>query len=368
MLLEKYAPKNSKEMIGNKLAMAEFAGFLKQWKKGQAALIAGETGTGKSITARLIAQELGYEVVEIGADEERKQKNMESFVSAAKQSGLVKKKKLFVIDDLDQMESGKAITELISQSEHPVILITTGLYDRKLYALRQRCKIIKFSRVRSDSIAKFLQQVCEKEEIECEARDLEQIAKMSSGDVRAALIDMETLGAGKADTKEIGYREQNHDIFNTLKIIFKTTSMENALIALNSAGDKEELHRWVAENISEEYDNAEDVARAYDAISKADIFYSRIIRRQSWGLQRYFMELSTAGVALAKRSQYSKFVKYSRPAFRQRKNSEALQKISKKLHVSARKAAAYKQLIKSMAKNEKMLDELGVTKEELREI
>ncbi len=368
MLLEKYCPASSKDVIGNKLAMAELSGFLKQWKKGQAVLLAGETGVGKSMVARLVAQELGYEAVEIGADQERKQKDMKSFVSAAKQSGMFGKKKLFIVDELDQMESGKAVTELVEQSEHPVILIAADMYDKKLYSLRQRCKVIKFSRARWDSIAKFLQETCRKEGIGLEATQLEQIAKMSNGDVRAALIDTETLSAGKQDIKEIGYREQPQGVFETLKIIFKTTSMENALIALNNADDPEELHRWIAENISAEYTDTDDAARAYDAISKADIFYSRIIKRQSWGLQKYFLELSTAGVALAKKSHYNKFINYTRPRFRPRKNSEAMQKISRKLHTSSRKAAGYMPLLKKMSKNKKLLEELGVTKEEMREI
>ena len=275
---------------------------------------------------------------------------------------------MFIVDELDQMESGKAVTELVEKSEHPVLLITTDLYDKKLYSLRQRCKVIKFSRARWDSIAKFLQEACRKEGIELEATQLEQIAKMSNGDVRAALIDAETLGAGKQDTKEIGYREQPQNAFETLKIIFKTTSMENALIALNNSDDPEELHRWVAENIPAEYTDTEDMARAYDAISKADIFYSRIIKRQSWSLQKYFLELSTAGVALAKKSHYNKFVNYSRPRFMPRKSSDAMQKISRKLHVSSRKAAGYKPLLEKMSKNKKMLEELGVTKEEIKGI
>ncbi len=368
MLPEKYAPKTSKELIGNRLAALELTNFLKQWKRGQAALLSGEPGVGKTLAARLVASELGYEIVEIGADQERGRGQMQIFSSASKQAGLISKKKLFLVDETDQMESTAAILQLVRESAHPVVLITNDPYDRKLYPLRQHCKMIKFQRLRHDSISKFLLDVCKKDGIDCDPRHIEQIAKMAGGDARAALIDLEAFSAGRRSIEEMGYREQTQNIFETLKIIFKTSSLENAFIALNNAEDGEELHRWVAENIADEYDDLEDIARAYDAISKADIFYSRIIRRQSWSLQKYFFELSAGGVALAKQRHHGRFVKYTRPQFRYRKDSEAAKKIARKLHVSSRKLAAYRHLIQKLAKNRKLLEELGVAREDLKEI
>ncbi len=341
--------------------------FLKNWQKGQAALIAGETGVGKTLAVRIAAHELGYEIVETGADEERGQKNMASLIQASRQHSLMTRKKLFVIDELDQLESAATVMQLISTSEHPAVLIVNDPYDKKLYDLRQRCRLIKFQRVRTDTIAKFLHGVCAKDGLDCDPADIDQIAQMSNGDVRAALIDLEILCAG-GYIKNIGSREHVSSIFETLKVIFRTSSLENALIALNNAEDPEELHRWVAENIAEEYDAIEDVARAYDMISRADIFYSRILRRQSWSLQKYFFQLSTAGVALAKRRDYNKFVKYNKPRFLPRQGNGVLKKISPKLHVSARKAAVYRLLLKKLSNDQKLLAELGLSEEEMKEL
>lgn len=366
MLLDKYTPKTSKELIGNRLAAAQLAGFLKQWKKGQAALLTGGAGTGKTLAARLVAREMGYEVVEAGADEQRGRAETDALLQASKQSGLVSKKKMFLIDEIESMESVKAAAELTAGSSHPVVLVAKDAYTSKMRVLRGICTTIKFTKVRADSIGRFLADVAEKEKLKCDAGQIEQVALQCGGDVRAALIDLETLCAGSPDISHIGHREQAQGVFEAVRVIFKTSSIETAMIALNSAEDPEELHRWIAENVAEEYDDAGDVARAYDALSRADIFYSRIIRRQSWSLQKYFLELSAAGVAVAKKSQYKKFVKYARPRFR-RKNNEALRKVAGKLHVSARKAAAYRQLIKTM-RSSAMLEELGITKEEVREL
>ncbi|MBI4170060.1 MAG: AAA family ATPase [Candidatus Aenigmarchaeota archaeon] len=359
-------PKTSKEIIGNRIALQELMNSLKNWQKGQAALISGETGVGKTLAVRIAAHELGYEIIETGADEERGQKDMTSLIQASRQHSLAAKKKLFLLDEMDQLESAAAILQLISTSEHPVVLIVNDPYDKKLYDLRQRCRLIKFQRVRTDTIAKFLRNVCTKEGVAC-TQDLDHIAQMSNGDVRAALLDLELLCAGKQRISDIGYREHSSSVFETLKVIFKTSSLENALIAMNNAEDPEELHRWIAENIAEEYDDIEDVAKAYDMISKADLFHARIIRRQSWSLQKYFFQLSTAGVALAKRRDYNKFVKYNRPKFQYSRANGLMKHIAPKLHVSARKAVVYRPLIKKLSNDQKLLAELGVNREELQD-
>jgi len=366
MLIDRNCPKASREIIGNRLAVAEIEKFLKGWASGQALLVTGETGVGKTLAVRLVARELGFDVVEVGADSERGYKDMEFLLKASQQTGLFGRK-LFLIDELDQMESSKAVLQLIAVSRHPVVLIAEDQYDRKLYSLRQKCRQVHFQKVRYDSLAAFLRTINSKEGLGLDEKDLEQIAKQSGGDVRAALMDLELLAAGGKNFRDIGYREKAQSIFEALMIIFKTQSFENAMIALNSTDDPDELVRWIGENAAHEYEGTEDIARAYEMLSRADIFASRIIKRQSWGLQKYQFELSAAGVAVSKKAPYKKFVKYARPRFRQRQKGEAAQKIARQLHVSSRRIGEYLALIRRM-KSKKMLDELGISKEELREI
>ena len=67
---------------------------------------------------------------------------------------------------------------------------------------------------------------------------------------------------------------------------------------------------WLDANLPEEYARPEDLARAYDALSKADVFQRRIRRWQHWRFLVYINALLTAGVAVAKDKKYEKFVQY----------------------------------------------------------
>src|SRR3989338_7820357 len=68
----------------------------------------------------------------------------------------------------------------------------------------------------------------------------------------------------------------------------------------------------VDENLQKEYKARADIARAYNWLSKADVFQGRIRRWQHWRFLVYVSALMSAGVALAKDKKSSEFVQYER--------------------------------------------------------
>lgn len=358
MLLDKYTPKSTKEVIGNSAAIAETKRFLTNWKKGRALLVHGPTGTAKSTALRLIAQELGYELLEIHANEKRA---ANSFLLASAQQSIFSKKKLLLFEDIETMPM-RGFTDLINKSEHPIVCTINDAYQLARQ-IRKNFKIVKFDKINEPDLLRFAENICKKESIICERRHLEQLVKTSNGDIRSLLIDLETLRLG---FKHSGYRDLEENIFNTLKIIFKTISMENAKIAMrNSEKDPQELFQWLNENIAEEYTDVNTIAVAYDYLSKADIFYSRIIRRQSWGLEKYFSSLAVYGTSLAKTRPSVRFVPYKSPLFSKRINESLLGKIANNLHISKRHAAIYIPVIRMLArKNSDICEDLGMDEKE----
>ena len=72
----------------------------------------------------------------------------------------------------------------------------------------------------------------------------------------------------------------------------------------------DEQFLWVDENLPHEYEKPQDLARAYEMLSRADVFKGRIRRWQHWRFMVYINALMTAGVASAKDEKYHKFVSY----------------------------------------------------------
>ena len=369
MLLEKHAPKSTKDIIGNSSAIGEIKRFITGWtrktsrRQPLALLVHGATGSGKSTAIRLAAQELGHEVIEAHGGKA----SFNAYQQASMQRGIFSRKRLMLFE-LDEMPM-KGLPELIKASEHPVICTVGDAYSLSPSA-RKNFKLLKFDKIGEAEMIKFLEDVCRKENIATDRRNLEQLVKLSKGDVRSLLIDIEMLKAeGTASLSDrIGYRDSEDNIFSTLKVIFKTMSLENSRIAVeNSEKEPEELIRWLEENIAEEYTDMTAIATAFDYLSKADIFGSRIIRRQSWNLQKY-ISLGAYGTSLAKNKPSMRFPSYKYPVFA-RRNGAVLEKISKNLHISKRRASVYIPVLRMLAKkNSRIFDELGIDEKEAASI
>jgi replication factor C large subunit len=75
----------------------------------------------------------------------------------------------------------------------------------------------------------------------------------------------------------------------------------------------DEILLWIEENIPLEY-QGNALTKAFDALSKADIFKGRIYRQQYWRFLVYENFFLSAGISSARKLKSSKFVPYKRPS------------------------------------------------------
>lgn len=380
-MLNKYKPKTLENIIGNRKQINEIKEWLKNWKKGRALILYGPTGIGKSLVIELLAREKGLELIELSSDELRSLKGIrDSILKSSKQRSLFFTEKIILFDELDSLldnQSVRGINELIEQSIYPVILVCNDPYLPRLKPVRNRSKLVKFNKIRSNSIAKFLQRICEEENIKYEKNSLTQLARMCDGDIRSALIDLILYGADKEAIKKvctIGGREREGDLFNALRVIFKTMDLRNIPLTLVNLSE-DELFWWLEENVPHEYESSEEIAKAYDYLARADVFRSRVIKKQAWSLQKYFFKLAIFGVALSKNESYRKFVPYQPPSMFKRYGKKKkwkiefdpiLSKLSRMCHCSKQDALAYLSILKAMIKKYKRIE--GLNKNELKAI
>jgi len=165
-------------------------------------------------------------------------------------------------------------------------------------------------------------------------------------------MDLQSLADGKVgvnDVEKLAARDRQREIFEVLKLIFKSSSIDTALQAMNeSEVEPDELFLWVAHNLPLEY-KGDSLKRAYEVVSRADLFRARIRSRQHWGFLRYVLELISAGVSASKEGKSHSFVRYQPPnillkmgqtRFLRARRDGAAAKVGGILHVSKRGALA----------------------------
>ncbi len=325
---DKYMPKKEGEFIGNSEIVRHAIEWAKAWQRAEKQpplLLWGQTGSGKTALAYLVAQIFKWDVVELNSSDLRSKDVIEKVVGAASQNASFSgSRRLILLDEVDALTRNDrggagAITSIIKETNNPIILTANDIFaDKSVSALRFVCKTFEFKKINYVSMAARLREILGAEKKEYEEEAVKELAKNSSGDMRSALLDLQTLSiSGKATmdaVRSIGSREREQKVFSVMKTIFKSMDF-GEVREMRSATDlsSDMLFNWVDENIPRQYNNAQDVALAFDRLSRADIFNGRIVRRQYWGFLRYSSELMAEGVALAKEKPLGSFVMYQFP-------------------------------------------------------
>lgn len=308
MLVEKYKPKKLVEIIGQKEIILKTCIWLKKWKRGKALMIYGPTGTGKTLIAQLMAKENNMNLLEINSSDDRSASFIKEVLVPASKEGSLSKKRLILIDDVDSLSERGGIAEIIKiikDSSYPIILTATDAYDPKLRALRNYCELLKIRRIYTNLIEKSLNQIAFKEKIKIDKDSLRNIALNSDGDIRSALNDLE-------NSSNDSHRDREKNIFEVLRVIFQGKNLIEALSAIDRCDkNEEEIFWWIEQNVCNEYEDNEKIAKAFELLSKADLFRSKVFVNQNYRFKKY-MKNMLASMCLIDKNR-KKFISYKPP-------------------------------------------------------
>jgi len=357
-LVTKYMPKSTAEIVGQDKALGELKSFLANWKPGKAALLYGPPGSGKTSAIYALAAELGKDIFEVNASDSRNKAAVEETITAAtKQESLLSfgKGKIVLLDEVDGLSGTKdrgattSLKKVIEESRYPIIMTANDAYHKKLKDLRKKSVMIELAPLDHEAIAKRLKYICDKEKITYEEDVLRDLARRVGGDLRAAITDLEILSSeGKIENLDMmGDRHKTEDIEKALFIVMKTLDADIARNAFNDVNEDIPTQLlWLEENLPKEYEG-EDLANAFEALSRADVHLGRIRRWQHWRFLVYASSQVSAGVALAKKEKYKKMIEYKRSGrilklwmakMKYMKREEIARKIGEKTHTSTKRA------------------------------
>jgi replication factor C large subunit len=354
-LIEKYRAKTFDEIKGQDTAIEEIKLFFKTFPRKKALILNGPTGTGKTSIVIALANEFDLEIFELNASDLRNRIGLESVLKpATNQNSLFKKGKIILMDEADGITTSDRgglpeLVALIEKSNFPILITANDIWQRKFSLLRQKCKMINLKELKESAIVEILNDVIKKENKYLKKDMINLIAKKSKGDVRSALNDLQSvINLGEEEfIHEISEREKPESVFDVLKKLFQTPTNKGTInIFDNLPMEINEIALWIEENIPSEYKGLA-LAKAYDYLSKADLFKGRIYRHQYWRFLVYQNFFLSAGISSATKLKSNKFIQYKRPSRilkiwlsnqRNLKKKSIIEKYAKFTHMSKNKA------------------------------
>ncbi|XP_052402143.1 replication factor C subunit 1 isoform X4 [Carassius gibelio] len=197
----------------------------------KAALLSGPPGVGKTTTAALVCEELGYSYVEMNASCTRSKNSLKeviaeslnntsikNFYSGASQT--VSSKHVLIMDEVDGMagnEDRGGIQEmigLIKQSKIPIICMCNDRNHQKIRSLANYCYDLRFQRPRVEQIKGAIMSIAFKEGLKIPPPALNEVILASNQDIRQVLHN---LSMWSAKDKVMTYDQAKADANNAKK-------------------------------------------------------------------------------------------------------------------------------------------------------
>jgi len=194
-LYQKYRPKTIEEMVGNKV---EFATCEKLIKSGtRAFLLCGASGCGKTTLARIAANMLDGEVIEINSSDNRGIDTTREIIDMMKFKPLGNKKLVFILDEVHKATSdfqNAVLKPLEDMPTYVYFFLGTTNPEKLIKAIHTRCSRITFQNLSPQDLHILLDRVAMSEKASEWVKGLFPVViDNCEGSARQALVLLEKV-------------------------------------------------------------------------------------------------------------------------------------------------------------------------------
>jgi replication factor C subunit 1 len=299
LLVDKYAPKNVGDIIGNKEQIKQITNWLEIWNSGsipemRGLIISGPPGIGKTSTVHILAKSLGYAVTEYNASDARSVSILRGLFALGVKRLI---KEVIVMDEVDGLSERGGVGEIagiIRQSVTPIICISNEK-PPKLRPIINSCIDIKFNRPVKSTIASALLKITVAEKINITKNELEELCEKNGNDIRSIINNLEFYKNNTSVSNNMKDATLRLDMFSATQRL-----IGNKKIDFNEASNLVYVdYNMIPLMIQEAYpasskNSLEDTIKASEFISTGDIIGKRIHQKHDWSLLPQYVQATVS--------------------------------------------------------------------------
>jgi replication factor C large subunit len=304
---EKYRPERLQDIVGNTAAVRQIFEWAKAWtRRSKPLLLYGKPGTGKTSSAHALARDMGWEILELNASDQRTKAVIDRVAGSSSTTASLSgaSRKLILLDEADNLHGNadrggaRGIIDTIRRSHQPIILVANDLYGLPP-ELRSLCELVQFRAVQARSLVPRLKFICTMEKIRCSEPVLAKVAARAGGDVRAAINMLYAAATGRESLGEedllSSAKDDRPSIFNLITTVYRGTDDRRLMQEYYGFDEPPStLVQWIEGSLVHLQDLPSQM-KAYRCLARADEFLGLTFRRQYFPLWRYASALLLLG-------------------------------------------------------------------------
>lgn len=311
--VEKHRPESFDEVQGNNKALKQIKQWAENWSPGdQPQLLVGPPGVGKTTTAYIVSDVLGYPLNQINASEARKSEDIRQMARSMRSSPADSDHQLVLLDEVDNWHHAadkQPLYDALGDPANPVILTANEKWNVP-GGIKRKSKMHEFKLGIRSRKAK-IRDIAEAEGIDLDDQDLGKLAERP--DLRSAINDLQNF-AGTDDPAGLDDRTWSQNKFSVMEELLRAnqTAWSSALSAADETfGNPEVVLHWADENLTTEYRGLE-AGVAYETLSLADVWLGRA-QRDDYRYWKFASELLEQLPAMRLTSPYEGYLDVGYP-------------------------------------------------------